>query len=55
MGILRRTRKSVQNTFGCFRQVADYGVQFLWAMLQPKTMLAARLMAGESPLAVCAP
>jgi hypothetical protein len=49
MSTPRRTLKSVQNTFGCFREVLSYGVQFLWAMLQPKAMVAARLLAVESP------
>jgi hypothetical protein len=52
MCILHRTLHSVQGTFGCFRELLGYGVQFLWAMLQPKATLAARLLAAESQLAI---
>jgi hypothetical protein len=36
---LHRTLKSVQSTFGCVREILGYGLQFLWAVLQPKSML----------------
>jgi len=35
------------------RQVSEYVLTFLWALLSPKAVLAARLLAAESQLAVC--
>jgi hypothetical protein len=51
MSILHRALNGVQSTLGCFREIFGYGLQFLWAMLQPKAMLAARLLAGNRQLA----
>ena len=38
---------------GCIGQLASYGLRFLWVLFCPKALLAARLLAAESQLAVC--
>jgi hypothetical protein len=41
------------NAFSCAWQVLRYLGGFCWAMLQPKAVLAARILALQSQLAVC--
>jgi hypothetical protein len=51
MSILLRTLKGVQSTLDCIREVSSCGLQFLWAVLQLKARLAARLLAVEKQIA----
>jgi len=45
--------KNVSTLLPCMRQLAGYGLRFLWALMSPKAVLAARLLAAESQLVVC--
>ena len=45
--------KNVLMLLRCMYQLAGYGLRFLWALFCPQALLAARLLAAESQLAVC--
>lgn len=45
--------RNMANAFSCAWQVLRYLGGFCWAMLQPKAVLAARILALQSQLAVC--
>ena len=45
--------RSVLMLLRCMCQLAGYGLRFLWALMSPKAVLAARLLAAESQLVVC--
>ena len=45
--------RNAANAFSCAWQVLRYLGGFAWAMLQPKAVLAARILALQSQLAVC--
>jgi hypothetical protein len=54
MSSLLRTLRDVQSTLGCIHDVLGYGLQFLWAILQPKAYHVARphqCLDGETPIA----
>lgn len=46
--------RDVSMLLRCMRQLAGYGLRFLWALMSPKAVLAARLLAAQSQLVVCA-
>jgi hypothetical protein len=52
MSTTYHTLEGIQNTLGCIRELLRYFMHLLWAMLQPKATLAARLLASESQLAI---
>ena len=53
MNILQDLLKNLWSVLRCVHELSTYASTFLWAMLCPKAVLAARLLAVESQLAVC--
>jgi len=53
MNALGDILRNAGNAFSCARQVPRYLVCFCWALLQPKAVLAARILALQSQPAVC--
>ena len=45
--------RSVLMLLRCFYQPIGYGLRFLWGLMSPKGVLAAKLLAAESQLAAC--
>ena len=53
MKTIKNSLRNVRNALRFARQVLRYVGFFLWALLCPKSVLAARLLAAESQLARC--
>ena len=53
MILVANVLRSVLMLLRCLYQLVGYGLRFLWAMLSPKAVLAAKLLAAESQLAAC--
>jgi transposase InsO family protein len=53
MNALRNTLRNARNAIGAIGKLGSYLSQFLWLLFQPKAVLAARLLAAESQLAMC--
>jgi len=45
--------RSVLMLLGCMYQLVGYGLRFLWGLMSPKGVLAAKLLAAESQLVAC--
>jgi transposase InsO family protein len=53
MNALRNTLRNARNAIGAIGKLGSYLSQFLWLLFQPNAVLAARLLAAESQLAMC--
>ena len=51
MNTLRNLLRNLRNALCCIRQLLSYTLTFLWALISPKAVVAARLLAAESQLA----
>jgi len=53
MTTLPNLLKDLCSAVGCIRHVLHYALTFIWALICPRAVLAARLLAAESQLTVC--
>ncbi len=53
MATLHNLVSILSNSLGCAHQIFSYSWTFTWALFWPRAVLAARLLAAESQLAVC--
>ena len=53
MNTIKSTLRNASGPVQLARHLIRYTAVFLWALLSPKAVLAARLLAAESQLAVC--
>ena len=53
MNTIRNLLTNLRTLLCCVRETLGYALIFLWAIICPKAVLAAKLLAGESQLAVC--
>jgi len=53
MNAIKSLLINIRGVLACVGEIFRYTQMFLWAVFCPKAVLAARLLAAESQLAVC--